>query len=265
MYTRRKLMTGTAAVLGANMIWNPKARANDAPDQWLHETAYINFSHRLIAETALSLTQDTNDAIDTARAIFCFVRDEIAFGFARGFWDNSASAVLKSRIGYCNTKSTLFVALLRASGIPARQVFVDIHASVLDGIIDPGTPYVDHSYVEVWLNGAWIATDSYIVDRALFEPAQAKVNQEGRLLGYGVHQTGSSDWDGQQPSFSQFNQLDTRPISTCRWGVFEDVGDFYRHAERPWNRLNPFLRAGFGTFSAGANRRAERLRELQYE
>ena len=265
MVSRRKLITGTAAILGANMIWNPIAWANDAPDRWLHETAYINTGHDLVAETALNITKDMTDPIDKARATFRFVRDEIAFGFARRFWDNSASAVLKSQVGYCNTKSTLFVALLRASGIPARQVFVDIHASVLDGIIDPGTPYVDHSYVEVWLNGAWIATDAYIVDRALFEPAQAKVNKEGRLMGYGVHQTGSSDWDGQNQSFSQFNQLDLRPISTRHWGVYEDVGDFYRRAEYPWNRLNPFLRAGFGTFSAAANRRADRLRELQYE
>lgn len=193
MLTRRKLMTGTVAILGANMISTPMAFANDAPDQWLDETPYINFGHRLVSETALSIAKDKSNPMDKAHAIFRFVRDEIAFGFARGFWDNSASAVLKSRVGYCNTKSTLFVALLRASGIPARQVFVDIHASVLDGIIDPGTPYVDHSYVEVWLNGSWVANDAYIVDRALFEPAQTKVKSERRLMGYGVHQTGSND------------------------------------------------------------------------
>ena len=261
LFSRRKLITETAAMLGAKMISTPMAFANDAPDQWLDETPYINFGHRLVSETALGIAQDKFDPVDKAQAIFRFVRDEIAFGFARGFWDNSASAVLKSRVGYCNTKSTLFVALLRASGIPARQVFVDIHASVLDGIIAPGTPYVDHSYVEVWLNGAWVATDAYIVDRALFEPAQAKTKSERRLMGYGVHQTGLNNWDGRDPSFSQYNQLDPRPISTSHWGVYKDVGDFYRNAESPWNRLNPFLRAGFGTFSAGANRRAEKLRQ----
>ena len=239
------------------------AQFDDAPGRWLGATRLIDKDHRGIRNAARSITAGKVTPVEKALAIFTFVRDEVRFGFTRGFWDNKASDVLASRIGYCNTKSTLFMALLRAENIPARQVFVDIDRDVLYGIIDPGTPYVDHSYVEVLLNGAWIATDAYIVDAPLFSPAQRRALQENKLLAYSVHATGQMAWDGASPAFAQFNMLDPRPISTRRWGVFEDVADFYDKATDPWNRLNPFLRAGFGGFAAAANRRADRIRNAK--
>lgn len=238
-----------------------RAEADDAPERWLHATRMIDKDHRAVIATARRLTDGFTDDRGKALALFSFVRDEVKFGFARGFWDIRASDVLRSRMGYCNTKSTLFLALLRASGIPACQVFVDIDAQVLHGIIDPGTPYVDHSYVEVFLSGKWIATDAYIVDPPLFRAAHTRAAAEGRQLGYGVHVTGTTEWDGTGPAFSQFNMLDPRPIGTTAWGVYEDVAEFYARAERPWNRLNPILRGGFGFAANGANARAEALRQ----
>lgn len=188
------------------------------------------------------------------------MRDDIKFGFARGFWDMPASKVETIGLGYCNTKSTLFVALLRAAGIPARQIFVEIDAAVLSGLINPGTAYVDHSYVEVWLDGFWIPTDAYIVDPALFRVAQSRLQQDGRVLGFGVHQTGSNNWDGRTPSFSQFNQLDPRQISRKRWGAFDDVGAFYRAVPDANNRLNPVFRTGFGLLATQANQAADAMR-----
>ncbi|MGD1933204.1 MAG: transglutaminase family protein [Candidatus Phaeomarinobacter sp.] len=233
---------------------------SDDPADYLHATRYLNFRHPRVQDAAASIRPTGTTAADTARAEVAFVRDEIKFGFAGGFWNNTAAEVLTDKLGYCNTKSTLFVALMRAKGIPARQVFVDIHASVLDGILSPGTPYVDHSYCEVFLDDAWRATDAYIADPALFTAAQPRLMKENRLMGYGVHVTGSNTWDGIAPSFSQFNMLDQRPISTRTFGMFEDVGDFYATAKDPWNRLNSIARTAFGLFVGGANDRAEALR-----
>jgi transglutaminase-like putative cysteine protease len=42
-----------------------------------------------------------------------------------------ASAVIRAGVGFCNPKSTLFVALLRGAGIPARQHMVSINMNVL--------------------------------------------------------------------------------------------------------------------------------------
>lgn len=236
------------------------AMKSDDPADHLHATRYLNFQHPRVRDAAVAIRPAGKTDRDVARAVFAFVRDEIKFGFAGGFWNNTAADVLKDRRGYCNTKSTLFVALMRARGIPARQVFADIHASVLDGIISPGTPYVDHSYCEVFLDGAWRATDAYIVDPELFTAAQPRLEKENRLMGYGVHVTGTNTWDGIAPSFSQYNILDDRPISTRTFGVFEDVGDFYATAKSPWNRLNGIARTAFGLFTDGPNGRAEALR-----
>ena len=232
----------------------------DDPGDWIGATHYIDKDHLRVQAVALDLSSGHSSDRDKVLAIFQFVRDRIKFGFTRGFWDNRASDVLASRTGYCNTKSTLFVALLRAVDIPARQVFVDIDRQVLYGLLDPGTPYVDHSYVEIYVDGAWVATDSYIVDADLFTPAQARVRSEGHLMGYGVHATGTLDWDGRSPAVSQFTALDERPISTRHWGVYQDVGDFYRRADRPWNRLNPLLRVSVGAFGVSINQRADRIR-----
>jgi len=259
--TRRGFIRGAAgaaaAVLGAT---GARAQSGQNPRRFLAPTAYIDSTEPTVAAHAARLTAGLETNRDKALALFAFVRDEIPFGFAGGFWAQKASDVLAAGRGYCNTKSTLFVALLRASGVPARQVFVEIHASVLHGIIDAGTPYLDHSYTEVFLDGAWRATDAYIVDAALFEPAQRRVRAEERLMGYGVHATGTVRWDGHEPAFAQYNVLDPRPLGSQRWGVYADVGDFYRHADDPWNRQNALVRAGFGLLASGANRRIDAIR-----
>jgi len=261
--TRRKIAQAALLPLALPLLATPApaaTRPSDDPANYLHPTAYLDFGHPHVREAAGDIAGQGMSDADAARAIFRFVRDEIAFGFSGGFWNNTASEVLRSGRGYCNTKSTLFVALLRARGIPARQVFVDIRTSVLHGIISPGTPYVDHSYSEVHLDGAWRATDAYITDPDLFAAAQPRILREGRVMGYGVHATGSNDWDGESPSFAQFNMLDERPISTRTFGVFDDVGDFYTRADAPWNRLNMLARTAFGVLAGGANARADAIR-----
>jgi Transglutaminase-like superfamily len=230
-----------------------------ASDEFLRPTNYIDSRHPAIVNTADQVTRAITEPRQKAIALFEFVR-AIPFGFATGFWDMRASDVLRTGRGYCNTKSTLLIALLRATAIPARQHFVEIDAAVLHGILDPGTAMVDHSYVEVLLNGRWVATDAYIVDPPLFMAAQRRLTAERRLLGYSAHSTGSKDWDAMSPSFSQYNLLDDRPIGVKRWGIYADVGDFYAQVRDAHNRLNPVLRAGFGLLVGSANRRAEALR-----
>ena len=107
-----------------------------------------------VAATAARITQGLPTERQRAVAIHDFVRDQVKFGFTGRFYAMTAADVLGAGRGYCNTKSTLFVDLLRAAGLQARQQFVDIDASVLHGLVDPGTPWVDHSDVEVRIDGA---------------------------------------------------------------------------------------------------------------
>jgi transglutaminase-like putative cysteine protease len=256
-------MTGPTrrdAGLGLMAMAAGLAAAEETPADWLGETDYINHSHRAIRRVVQTVGAEAADTRDLACRLHVFVSEQIKFGFSQGFWEQSAADVLARGIGYCNTKSTLFTALLRAAGVPARQVFVDIDARVLSGLLDPGTPYVDHSYVEAFINGAWVASDAYIVDPGLFDAAKAKLDAGGDALGFGIHRDGSTAWDGAAAAFSQYPMTAAAPPGTRVWGIFADVGDFYARADGTWNRLNPLLRAAMPIVAAPANRRAEALR-----
>lgn len=254
-----------ACLFGMALMINP-AYAQPLEEnraRYLASTSYIDIGAPSIQRLATRLTSGVVDDRARALAIFRFVRDEIRFGFSAGFYDQKASTVLSNGIGFCNTKSTLFVALLRAAGIPARQVFVDIDAGILFGLLDPGTPFVDHSYTEVLLDGRWIATDAYIVDTPLFRAAKSRLRREGRVLGYGVHVNGTNEWDGRRPSFAQYNNDGTVRLGSRKAQVFNDVGDFYARDTAPWNRLNWLMRQGFGMLASGGNSAADQLRGEQ--
>lgn len=233
---------------------------SDIPAQYTSPTPYIDCANPAVVELAESITVGSRDAREKAVRIHDFVRDRIRFGWAPAFYDQRASDVLAAGVGFCNTKSTLFVALLRALGIPARQHFVNISARILDGLIDPGTPYVDHSFAEVFLGGTWHRVDCYIVDRAMMANARARLAAESRPLGYGVHRNGVSEWDGRADAFSQFvNDGSVPGLTSADHGLHEDVGAFYASG-RGANELTFPVRWLFGFFSRRANARIEAIR-----
>ncbi len=169
---RRALHASTAWLIGPLLSMNP-----------VLARVLIDDTHVAITEQVAQLVQDRHTPRERAVAIHDFVRDEVRFGFTPHFYAMSAADVLAAGVGFSNTKSTLFIAMLRAAGIEARQQFVDLDATLLRGLLDLRTPLVDHSYTEVKLDGAWVATDSYVVDMPLFRAAQAALRVEGRRLG----------------------------------------------------------------------------------
>jgi transglutaminase-like putative cysteine protease len=257
--TRRAFVVAAAmTVLGT-----PSAGTldRDVPEAWLGATRYVDCDAPSVCALAARITTGLDTPRAKAIALHDHVRDDVRFGFAPAFYDMTASEVLEAGIGYCNTKSTLFIALLRAAGIPARQRFVDIRADVLDGVLSPGTPYVDHSYTEVWIDGAWRRTDSYIVDRALHGKAKPRLAAEGRLLGHGVHRDGTTDWNGVDDAFSQYvHGPGMTDIATRDYGTWSDVGAFYEDKGARWNRKDLFLRIGLWLSVDGANRALDLIR-----
>lgn len=228
---------------------------------WLAATPYINAGHPEILVAAERATAGARTDIERAVRLHDLVRD-IPFGWAPEFDEQTASEVLACNIGFCNTKSTLFVALLRACGIPARIRFVSITRRVLRGLITPPSAYVDHSCTEVLLDGRWIGTDSYNVDPAVHRAALARLRAENAQIGYGVHINGTCQWDGRSDRFSQF--LDDRSVpdlSDADFGTHADIGAFYASGVGR-NRPNRISRLAIGFLIIGANRRVQRLRNL---
>jgi Transglutaminase-like superfamily len=245
---RRALYASTAWLVG------PLLPMNSALARVL-----VDATDPVIATLSSQLVRGLGTARERAVAIHDHVRDRIAFGYTAHAYALSAADVQKAGVGYSLTKSTLFVALLRAAGIEARQQYVDLNGGLLHGLIDFHTRYVDHCYTEVLLGGAWIPTDSYVVDRALWEPARNALRASGRRYGFGVHADGSIEWDGRSPAFGQFVERDAS-LSRVRWGSFRDAAAFYEATPTAWNRQNPTTRVTFPLAAVTANEPANALR-----
>jgi transglutaminase-like putative cysteine protease len=211
-------------------------RTLPTPDN-LAATSLVETKHPRIATLAKEISGSAGSDRAAAVLLHDWVHDQIAFGIPPGFYETTATEVLDAKVGYCNTKVTLFSALLRARGIPTRMRMMDLSAQVLHGLFDPGTPYVDHAVTEVFLEGRWIGVDSYVVDKPLAIAAAKKLTASNSKAGFGVHQDGKPDWDGLTNNFIQC--LDNKSISGYvlkDHGLFNDIMNFYQKTAEPRNR-----------------------------
>lgn len=196
-------------------------------------------------------------------AIYEFVRDEIRFGYNRSD-DIAASEVLRDGLGQCNTKSTLLMALLRASGVACRFHGFTIHKRLQRGVVT-GLLYwlapreILHSWVEVQVDGQWTPLEGVILDDAYLDGVRRFTGvARGPLLGYavGTEDVGRPEvrWRGA-PTFIQRTGIE-RDL-----GLFDDPDAFYaRHGAnlggaRRWLFENVFRHR--------MNRRVDRLRSSE--
>ena len=95
-------------------------------EEYLNETRMLDFMNPGIQELIDKRHWRDLDEFDKIREVYNFIRDEILFGY--NISDNiPASRVLSDGYGQCNTKGTLFMALLRTLKIPCR-----IHGFTID-------------------------------------------------------------------------------------------------------------------------------------
>jgi hypothetical protein len=123
-------------------------------------------------------------------------------------------------------------------GIPARNRFISIHRDVR-GLIHPPTPYLDYSYAEVWFEGEGVALNRYLHRRPRAVLGSTTPTPEKRVVGYGVHRQGVSDWDGRADfglhlglsERSEFLPVPTahcRDLRECANAYLRDAGNVQR-------------------------------------
>lgn len=136
--------------------------------KYLEETSMLNYSAKTIQDVIVNYGWNELDEFNKIKSIYNYVRDEILFGY--NIDDNiAATKVLKDGYGQCNTKGTLFMALLRAVGIPCR-----VHAFTIDKVLQKGAmtgfvyksapKNVFHSWVEVYYKRKWYELEGFILD-----------------------------------------------------------------------------------------------------
>lgn len=160
-------------------------------DLLLQETKMLDYNSPEIQTLIKERDWDALDEFNKIKEIYNFVRDEIKFGYNVG--DSiTASYVLKDGYGQCNTKGTLFMALLRGVGIPCRlhgfTIDKKLQKGAMTGFVYKNAPdNIFHSWVEVLYQDVWYELEAFILDREYLTKLQ-QINSActGAFCGYGV-------------------------------------------------------------------------------
>ncbi|MFF4576550.1 transglutaminase family protein [Streptomyces sp. NPDC001410] len=163
-------------------------------------------------------------------AIYDFVQNEIAFGYNESD-DLPASAVLADGYGQCNTKTTLLMALLRATGSGCRShgatVAKRLQKGIMEGLFYRAAPAsLVHNWAEVFYDGRWVGLEGVILDQPYLEGLRANLQvKSGAFCGYGVGTEDLADppvaWQGTD------TQIQATGVNHDL-GVFDDPDSFYR-------------------------------------
>jgi hypothetical protein len=213
-----------------------------------------DYDHPLVQETAQQITQGEKTIRGKLEKIFYYVRDDILFGFPKDGDLVKASETIELGMGQCNTKGTLFLALCKASGIPARIHFSLIDKEIQRGLFT-GLRYklmprrLSHSWVEVKVDGTWRRLDSYINDEAYFRTAVAELKKRGWDTGYSVscpNGACSCDFNLDEEQFVQMGAV------VEDHGIWNDPADFFatdQYKNRPNALVMFFYRLKVGTLN----------------
>src|SRR5215213_3017704 len=129
---------------------------------FLSPAEFIDSDHPAIQAEARKTAAGAVGAVDAARRLYLFVRDAIRYDPYVDYTDPEtfrASSVLAAGRGYCVGKASLYCALARAAGIPARLGLADVknHLATPKLLEEVGTDvFAFHGYTELFLDGAWV-------------------------------------------------------------------------------------------------------------
>jgi transglutaminase-like putative cysteine protease len=131
-------------------------------DIYLRPTPTIDCDSAAIKEKARQLVGEEQETPQKAKNLFYFVRDEIRYNI---FVPSDkpeyfrASRILEVGEGFCIQKALLFIALARATGIPAC-----LHLAAIQNHLAPeaiiklfnGNVFPTHGYCGLYVDGKWL-------------------------------------------------------------------------------------------------------------
>jgi transglutaminase-like putative cysteine protease len=129
---------------------------------FLSPADYIDSDHPAVVARAAETAAGAHDPVEAARRLYLFVRDAIRYDPYVDYTDPEtfrASSVLAAGRGYCVGKASLYAALCRAAGIPARLGLADVrnHLATPKLLEEVGTDvFAFHGYAELFLDGGWV-------------------------------------------------------------------------------------------------------------
>lgn len=229
-------------------------------DRYLKETRMLNYSDERIQRLIKDRKWKNADKFECLKAIYNFVRDEILFGYNV---DDSilASQVLSDGYGQCNAKGTLFMALLRACGIPCRvhgfTIDKKLQKGAMTGFVYKSAPKnVFHSWVEVYFEEQWYELEAFILDKAYLTKLQEK-NSDciGAFCGYGV---AVKDFKHPVIDFDRNNTYIQSKGINQDFGVYDSPDELLKEHHQEISGVKAFLYRNLGRHLM--NRNVRRIR-----
>ena len=221
---------------------------NFGMEKYLRETKMLDYSSKNIQRLIQERNWNDIEVFERLKSIYNFVRDEILFGY--NIDDNiSASKVLADGYGQCNTKGTLFMALLRACNIPCRvhgfTIDKKLQKGAMTGIVYKNAPQnVFHSWVEVNFEDKWYELEAYILDMEYLRKLQRKNSHcTGAFCGYGV---AVKDFKNPIIDFDRNNTYIQSEGINQDFGVYDSPDDLLKEHHQEMSVIKAFLYRNLG-------------------
>lgn len=235
---------------------------NIEENQYLSQTHMLDYDNYKIQELIKERGWRELPEFERIKAIYNFIRDEIRFGYNV---DDSipASKVLKDGYGQCNTKGTLFMAILRAVGIPCRvhgfTIRKELQEGAMTGFVYKQAPKnIFHSWVEVYLEGTWYELEAFIIDRDYLAKLQDKnSNCTGAFCKYGV---GVEDFRNPVIDFNRNNTYIQSTGINQDFGVYDCPNELLKEHHQEMSVLKAFAYRNLGRHLMNRNVRKIRNR-----
>lgn len=147
-------ITYSITLLKGKYTWNTINK-----NEYLLPTEFIDCDNQSIIDIASTLKVE-NEVNKTAQNISKYVTKNIKFDHTVKINQKTfkASEVLKNKKGVCQDYANLMTALLRASGIPAKNIS-GLVFNRLKSSSDWSSPAISHGWVEFYMNGKWYFAD----------------------------------------------------------------------------------------------------------
>lgn len=223
----------------------------------------LDYSNESIQQLIKERKWNNIDEFECLKSIYNFVRDEILFGY--NIDDNiPASKVLVDGYGQCNTKGTLFMALLRACNIPCRvhgfTIDKRLQKGAMTGFVYKNAPQnVFHSWVEVYFEDKWYELEAFILDKEYLTKLQEKKSDcTGAFCGYGV---AVKDFKNPIIDFDRNNTYIQSEGINQDFGVYDSPDALLKEHHQEMSAIKAFLYKNLGRYLM--NRNVKKIRNCE--
>ena len=212
-------------------------------NKYLQETQMLNFKHSSIQSLIQKQQWAKEDDFQKIRKIYNYVRDNIAFGYNT---DDAipASEVLDDGYGQCKTKGTLFMALLRAVGIPCRMhgftIDKKLQKGAMTGLIYQLAPQsIIHSWVEIQYKDQWYNIEGFILDSKYLKKLQEKFSDcKASFCGYGA---ATDNFQNPQIDWNANDTYIQKEGINHDYGVFDSPDEFFENNQQQLSPLKKWI------------------------